>query len=60
MPTQRYRVHFVASFDHIVEASSIDDARSVAEELQTMPSIAIVSGQDARCAWNTIEPVEEN
>lgn len=60
MATQRYRIHFVASFDHIVEAPSIERAREIAKELETMPSIAVTSATTSRCAWNTIEPLGSN
>lgn len=51
-----YRVRFSASFQHIVVASDAAEARKIADELQTMPRIAITSAQQAACAWNTIEP----
>lgn len=55
MATRRYRIHFVVSFDRVVEAE-IGDVRRIADELRTMPNIALSSAEDVRCAWNYIEP----
>lgn len=58
---KRYRIHFVASFDHVVEAADNAAARAIAEELQTMPRIAMTSLTDNEAvAWNTIEPLGDS
>jgi hypothetical protein len=56
---KRYRIHFVASFDRIIDAETIAEAHRVANELQTMPNIAMCEAGDVRCAWNTIEPLTD-
>jgi hypothetical protein len=56
MATRRYRIHFVASFDQMIEAPDDVAARGLADLLQTTLALELTNhGSDTRCAWNTID-----
>jgi hypothetical protein len=57
MATQRYRIHFIASFHHTIIADSVEVARQVAQELASTPGSIMLSDVEPKLSWNTIEPL---
>jgi hypothetical protein len=53
----RYRIYFSVLFEHVVTAEDIKTAKRIAEELTTMPLIALTSAQEVECCWNAIKPL---
>jgi len=54
LATRRYRIHFVATFDQVVDAETIWEAQKIAWELEKMPSIALASSEGIACRYNHI------
>jgi hypothetical protein len=54
---RRYRIQFVARFEQVVIAESIDRAKQIAEDMQAAAGIdwRLTATQ---CAWNVIEPLD--
>lgn len=51
MATRQYRIHFMASFDHLVSADSDAEARKIAHELKQTPWTALTVAEDFRCDY---------
>lgn len=56
MATTRYRIHFVASFEHEVVAETAQEARRIAVEISAQPVEAVRTAEKLRCSWNYIKP----
>jgi hypothetical protein len=57
-----YRVRFVASFNITIDALGPREARTLASEMEALPWGSWAAAADAhevRCAWNIIEPLQQ-